>query len=236
MDGRALHPELRRIFRWIPNPPVRRPWQARLFTAATRRIPRRTPPDVTYARHELKPGVAVDIYTPSETQGFDRRTAKAALLWVHGGGLIVGASVQDHARCAATAQRTGIVVVSIDYRLAIDLPFPAALDDCTTAWDWLQSEAPRLSIDPDRVLVGGQSAGAGLAAALCQRLHDRSGPQPIGQWLFSPMLDDRTAALIELDSIRHFMWNNRSNRIGWSRYLDHEPGSGEPLPYAVPAR
>jgi acetyl esterase/lipase len=83
--------------------------------------------------------------------------------------------------------------------------------------------------------VGGESAGGGLAASAVQRLHD-AGAHPLGQWLFCPMLDDRTAARTELDDVGHFVWNNVSNRFGWSSYLGQAPGAPEVAPYAVAAR
>ena len=175
-------------------------------------------------------GVALRIYTP-EGGGNG-----AALLWIHGGGLVIGSAMQDDQFCADTARELGIVVVSTDYRLAPDFPFPAALDDCHAAWTWLQRSAAALGVDPVRVAIGGQSAGGGLAASLAQRIHDAGGVQPMAQWLFCPMLDDRTEARQELDAVGHFVWNNRSNRVGWSGYLGGAVGAEHVPEYAVPAR
>ena len=174
-------------------------------------------------------GVKLRVYTPE--QGGNG----AALLWIHGGGLVIGSAMQDDKFCADTARELGIVVVSTAYRLAPDAPFPAALDDCFSAWTWLQRSAGELGIDPARVAVGGQSAGGGLAASLVQRIHDGGGVQPVAQWLFCPMLDDRTAARRELDAVGHFVWNNRANRVGWSGYLG-AVGAERVPDYAVPAR
>jgi acetyl esterase/lipase len=160
----------------------------------------------------------------------------AALLWLHGGGYVIGDVVQDDAFCSATACELGVVAVSTNYRLAPEHSFPAALDDAVAAWQWLQQSAASLGVDQDRVAVGGSSAGAGLAACLVQRLHDAGGVQPVAQWLFSPMLDDRTAARRELDELRHRVWNNAANRIGWGAYLGAEPGGRHAPDYAVAAR
>lgn len=165
-----------------------------------------------------------------------RRTSRSALLWVHGGGYVIGHPRMDERHCADTAAQVGALVVSVDYRLAPRHPFPAPLEDASRAWDWLVSSAARLQVAPDRLAVGGQSAGGGLAAALVNRVRDTGGPQPAAQWLFCPMLDDRTAADQSLDARRHLVWDNARNRFGWRSYLGVEPGSPEVLPAAVPAR
>lgn len=154
------------------------------------------------------------------------------LLWVHGGGLVIGAAKQDDRLCAGTAGELGMTVVSIEYRLAPEHRFPAAIDDVRAGWEWLQAHAVELGIDPTRVAVGGESAGAGIAACLIQRLHDEAGVQPTAQWLFAPMLDDRTSDRHDLDAVDHWVWNNRANRFGWSAYLGSKAGE----PYAVAAR
>jgi acetyl esterase/lipase len=174
--------------------------------------------------------VSVRIYRPAV------RRSTAALFWIHGGGLVIGRAVQDDRTCALTARELGILVVSVEYRKAPEHPFPAALDDCVAGWHWLQGEAKWLGVDRTLIAVGGESAGGGLAASLAQRLHDSGETAPVAQWLFSPMLDDRTAMQRELDCVNHFVWNNRLNRFGWQSYLGCEPLSNEVAPYAVPSR
>ncbi len=159
-----------------------------------------------------------------------------AVLWFHGGGMVLGSPKQDDRMCADTAAELGITVIGASYRLAPEAPFPAAHQDAFAAWEWVQAHAVELGIDPSRVVVGGESAGGGVAAGLVQRLHDGAGVQPVAQWLFAPMLDDRTAARRELDSLDHLVWNNRANLYGWGAYLGDEPGAEEVAPYAVPAR
>jgi acetyl esterase/lipase len=193
---------------------------------------------VRLARTPVVPGVevrdraeaGVRVYLPRDG------ASGAALLWLHGGGLIVGAPTMDEGRCGAWARELGLVVVSVDYRLAPEHPFPAALDDARAAWWWLQGSAGALGVDPRRVAVGGASAGGGLAASLAQRLHDEGGVPPAAQLLLYPMLDDRTAARRELDGAGHLVWHNRSNRAGWSSYLGRAPGAPELPPYASAAR
>jgi acetyl esterase/lipase len=165
-----------------------------------------------------------------------KRTSQAALLWIHGGGYVIGTAAQDDAFCAAAAREFGIIVIGVDYRLAPEHPFPAPLDDCRAAWTWMGAESVVLGIDPLQIVVGGQSAGGGLAAALVQRLHAEGGAQPAAQWLFCPMIDDRTATDRELDKVGHRLWSNRNNRDGWHCYLGQEPGATELPPFAAAAR
>jgi acetyl esterase/lipase len=230
MHVSRLHPELRSVYRFVPNPPVHRSWFIRLSRPGGRfaRAPR-VPAGVRYEHAELGPGAGVHLFAPQARTG-------AALLWIHGGGLVLGAAAQDHAFCAELAASLGVTVVSVDYRLAPEHPFPAPLDDCFAAWRWLRAAAPRLGVDPRRIAVGGQSAGGGLAAGLVQRIHDEDDVLPAAQWLFCPVLDDRTAARTDLDDVRHFLWNNRSNRAGWSAYLGAAPGSAHVPTQAVPSR
>jgi len=173
-------------------------------------------------------GVKLRVYVPAEPSG-------AGLLWVHGGGLVLGAASMDDVLCGETARQTGVTIVSVDYRLAPKHPFPAAIDDCHGGWHWLQDPVDELGLDADRLAIGGQSAGGGLAASLVQRVIDE-GDRVAAQWLFCPMLDDRTAADRGNDSADHFIWNNRSNLVGWSSYLGGAVGA-ETLPaYAAAAR
>ncbi|SFR67756.1 Acetyl esterase/lipase [Agromyces sp. CF514] len=172
--------------------------------------------------------VRVRVFTPEEPNG-------SALLWIHGGGLVMGSAAGDDRFCGETARAVGAVVVSVDYRLAPKHPFPAANDDVRDAYLWVKTHAGELGVDPARIAVGGASAGGGLAAALVQRLHDE-GEVPAAQWLFCPMLDDRTAADRSRDARNHLVWNNRSNLVGWRSYLGVEPGAADVPEYAVPAR
>ena len=175
-------------------------------------------------------GVRMRRYEPA------RRVGDAGLLWIHGGGLVFGDARQDEALCAETALDLGIPIVSANYRFAPEHPFPAALDDVRAAWQWMQDHATELGVGAARVAIGGESAGGGLAASLVQRLHDEGGSQPVAQWLFAPMIDDRTAADVSLDAIEHWVWNNRANRVGWAGYLGGAPGGRDVPPFAAAAR
>ena len=224
-----VDPELRHSVARMPRLPVRRKWGRRVVRAL---VIRHGPGEPVEGADVgiLDEGQGMRLYTPAGGG------SGAALLWVHGGGYVIGDVVQDDAFCAATAHELGIVVVSTNYRLAPEHPFPAALDDIFAAWQWLQKSAGSLGVDQERIAVGGSSAGAGLAACLAQRLLDAGGAQPIGQWLFSPMLDDRTAARRELDRVRHRVWHNAANRTGWGAYLGTGPGGPHTPDYAVASR
>jgi len=159
-----------------------------------------------------------------------------ALLWMHGGGYVGGVPEQDDMYVIPFIQEAGVVVVSVDYRLAPDHPFPAPLEDCYTALKWLATQAETLGIDPHRIAIGGDSAGAGLAAALAQLAYDRGEIRPAFQLLVYPMLDDHTATRMDIDPEAHFAWNNNSNRFGWESYLNQPVGAATVPAGSVPAR
>lgn len=142
----------------------------------------------------------------------------------------------EHEVCAHYARELGILVVGVDYRLAPEHPFPAALDDCYAALRWLHDRAEQLGVDPARIAVGGASAGGGLAAGLAQRAHDLAEVPVALQVLTYPMLDDRTVLRRDHAGRGRILWTPASNRYGWTSYLGHPPGAAEPPPYAVPAR
>lgn len=229
MDIERINPELRRLYRWLPHLRMDWPWLLWLL----RRLPAPRPAAgtdrVAVEDHDLV-HAAVRLYVPRA------RANGAALLWIHGGGMLIGSIAQNDRECIAYADDLGILVASAEYRLAPEHPFPAPLDDCFEVWEWLQSRAAELAIEPGRIVVSGQSAGGGLAASLAQKIRDAGGVQPAGQALFCPMLDDRTAARRELDALKHKLWNNRSNFAGWSHYLGHPAGEAEERDHAVPAR
>ncbi|MCP2330201.1 alpha/beta hydrolase [Actinoalloteichus caeruleus] len=230
MDLSSIAPELRSHVRRMPRLPLRQRWARRLVRAAGATLP--APPEVagTSPRRPADAAPGVRVHRPHQVR------SDAALLWIHGGGLVIGSAAQDDRFCAETARDLGITVVAAEYRLAPEHRHPAALDDCHAAWTWVRDHADELGVDTARIAVGGQSAGGGLAAALVQRLHDLDQGRPAAQWLLCPMLDDRTAARRHLDSLRHAVWDNRLNRFGWRSYLGVEPGAPDVPPGAVPAR
>ncbi|MFC9790881.1 alpha/beta hydrolase [Rhodococcus sp. NPDC127528] len=173
--------------------------------------------------------IPVRLYTPT---GAPR--PMGALVWFHGGGYVFGDIASSERSCVAIAEDVGCLVVSVEYRLAPENPFPAGLDDGHTALTWVVEHADDLGVDPARIAIGGVSAGAGLAAGLALRIRDEKGPTLACQLLDNPMLDDR----METDSIREFtdtpLWTGAQAALAWSFYLGE--ARSEPSPYAAPAR
>jgi len=232
MDINQIHPELRKATASFPKLPV----TSRLGRAITRSLlplllPRiKTPEGITISKEKTAGGLNLRIYTPTGNKN------RAAMLYIHGGGMMIGSPAMDDALLANTASELDIVIVSPDYRLAPENPYPSAVDDCNSAWSWLLANAAQRNVDPKRIAIGGVSAGGGLAAGLVLRLKDEGGAQPAAQWLFCPMLDDRTAQNRSLDEINHFIWNNKMNLSGWSSYLGKNFGTDNVSHYAAPAR
>jgi acetyl esterase/lipase len=169
----------------------------------------------------LSSGVGVRLHRPA-----DGTQPGPALLWIHGGGYVIGSAQQDDVMCRRFARDVGVTVAAVDYRLAPEHPYPAPLEDCYAALTWL---AALPAVDPARIAIGGASAGGGLAAALALLARDRGEITPALQLLAYPMLDDRSASRPESPNYR--LWSPESNRFGWAAYL----GNADPN-VAVPAR
>ncbi len=196
------------------------------------------PPPGTDVRDQLVPPTAEGLAGPRvlvyERPG--RSRPGGALLWLHGGGMVMGRPEQDHRLCSRLVETLDILVVSVDYRLAPEHPFPAAMDDNMAALTWLHHNAAELGVDPSRIAVGGSSAGGGLAAALCQRARDEGGPPVCFQMLNYPMLDDRTVFATDHGGRGELVWTPESNRFGWTSYLGAPPRQVDERTHAAPAR
>ncbi len=179
------------------------------------------------------PELPVRIYTPADGNG-----PYPGLLYIHGGGFVVGNLDTEHASAAMIARQVGAVVVSVDYRLAPEHPWPAGLEDCYAALCWFHEQAGALKVDRGRIGVMGQSAGGGLSAALALLARDRNGPALCFQYLGIPELDDR----LENTSMRNFvdtpLWSRPNAELSWQYYLGEQfkPGDSDVPPYAAPAR
>ena len=169
---------------------------------------------------------SVRVHRPS---GLSERPP--ALLWIHGGGYVTGSAAMNDRAVRKMAAHLGALAASVEYRLAPEHPYPAALDDCYAALQWL---AARDDIDRRRILIAGKSAGGGLAAALTLRRMDAGLVGLAGQILIYPMLDDRTVWRSTATAARG--WTPQDNSFGWRCYLGREPGTGDVSAYAAPAR
>jgi acetyl esterase/lipase len=218
-----FHPELRSIARVLPRRAVSERWLPVVRSLSGLQA-RRVPGDVEV--HAVG-HVSVRLHRPPGTG------PHPAVLWIHGGGYVIGTAAQDDRLCRHLARELGAVVAAVDYRLAPEHPFPIPLHDCHDALVWLSS---RDDVDGARVGIGGGSAGGGLAAALALLARDRGQVRPVAQVLAYPMLDDRTVLRGDLDQRHMRLWDNRTNRFGWTSYAALPPGSPEITGLAAPAR
>ncbi len=157
------------------------------------------------------------------------------ILWFHGGGYALGfARMARMSRAAALIEKYGVVVLSPEYRLSGKAPYPAAFEDCYAALLYMKNNAEALGIRGDQLMVGGESAGGGLCAAVCLAARDRGEVNVAYQMPLYPMLDDRYT---ETSRDNHApFWNTRRNDWAWKKYL-RGLAEGEPTPkYAAPAR
>lgn len=162
------------------------------------------------------PAVRVCIYRPDSDEVDDRTLP--AIFYIHGGGFVLGRPEMADAYLDNLAKALRAVVVAVDYRLAPEHPFPAPLDDCHTALEWLVAEAPALGIDRHRVVIMGHSAGGGLAAALALRVRDQGQYRSAGLMMLYPMLDHRTgtpAAAVDNPTTGTLSWTRDANRFCW---------------------
>jgi acetyl esterase len=153
------------------------------------------------------------------------------ILWIHGGGYILGTPTDDRARMIA--EELACTVVSVDYRLAPEHPFPAGPEDCYAALLWIFENAATLKVDPTRIAIGGASAGGGMAAGLAQMNRDRDGPDLALQLLLYPMIDNLHDT-ISGKYVNHPVWNQTTSLNAWEMYLNGTPGREAP-PYAAAA-
>lgn len=180
---------------------------------------------------EGAPDVLVGIYRPTATQA-----AHPGIYWIHGGGMMLGRHTDAAAELIEAAERFGTVGVSVDYRRAPETPDPGPREDCYAGLVWMAENATELGVDPDRILIWGPSAGAGLTAGVTLMARDRGGPKLIGQLLNSPMIDDRDQTLSTHQYDGSGTWDRTMNLTGWSALLGERRGTDEVSPYAAPAR
>jgi acetyl esterase/lipase len=181
---------------------------------------------------EGAPEIRLRVYRPAEpAQG-----AAPALYWIHGGGMVVGQVEMDDPWLSDYSVQLGAVIVSVEYRLAPGHPYPAPQEDCYAGLVWTAKNTAELGIDPDRIAVGGGSAGGGLAAGTVLMARDRGGPAVAFQLLVCPMLDDRNITPSSQEFTEAVSWNRGANIMGWTALLGDRVGTDDVPAYAAPAR
>ena len=227
-------PELVPWLAAMPAVDLSEPARARAASAARRgQAPPYEPPIPLAVADRLVPGladdpdVAVRVYAPA-----GRSDVLPGLVYIHGGGFVIGSVDGDDTRTREIAGTVEAVVVSVEYRLAPEHPFPAGLRDCFAALTYLAKNAAELGVDPRHIGVAGNSAGGGLAAATALMARDQGGPELCMQYLSIPELDDR----LETPSMRAYTDTPVANRanviITWQHYLAGQQATA----YAAPAR
>jgi acetyl esterase/lipase len=224
-----IHPELRGRARFLPRVAVGKR-SLPLARAGMSLLARRRADGV-----EVEPvgDISVRVHRPGGDGDPADHGPLPALLWIHGGGMVIGTPVQDDDLCRSFARSAGCLVGAVGYRLAPEHPFPTPLEDCYDALVWLMG---RSDVDTSRVAIGGASAGGGLAAGLALLARERGLATPALQLLVYPMLDDRTVVRTDIDERNMRLWNNKSNAFGWGAYTGQPPGSPDVSPLAAPAR
>ncbi|OBH88631.1 alpha/beta hydrolase [Mycobacterium sp. E2733] len=213
----AVNPGLRKVARFLPRGyALHRGLKVQraimnLFSSTGRL---RDVPVATVDEH-----VTVRLHRP--TNGPHRAPA---LLWVHGGGTIMGHAAQDDKYLRKMSRRTGVAIAAVEHRLAPEHPYPIPVEDCYAALLWL---ARQPWVDPDRMGIAGASAGGLFAAALAHLARDRDDVKLAYQMLVYPMLDDRTGA--RPDGPKRLVWNETDNQLAWRWYLnDADPKQAAP--------
>jgi acetyl esterase/lipase len=178
------------------------------------------------------PDIRIVIYRPKAAP-----EPLPALLWLHGGGYILGRAYETDPFLHRIAHTIRCAAISVDYRPAPETQHPGPVEDCFAALSWLRENSATLGVDSNRLAIGGDSAGGGLAANLALLTRDRGAVLPDFQLLIYPMLDDRTVTATDLNPyVGEFVWTREYNALGWAALLGQEPGGTDVPPYAAAAR
>jgi len=223
----TLDPELAPIVEFLPDTTgsfddVAAAREAMAMMIPTGRLPGEELLDIVDVR--VDGGVPARLYRPKDAAG-----QLPGVLYIHGGGFCVGSMEIEHGGAVQLAAGLGVVVLNVDYRLAPEHPYPAGLDDCYAALEYLVALD---GVDPERIAVHGQSAGGGLAAAVALLARDRGGPAIFLQSLGIPELDDRLETVSMNAFVDTPMWSRPQAVASWKHYLGGMEADG----YAAPAR
>lgn len=233
----AYDPELAAAIPFLPTVDATDPIAGR--EVMTTLMSARPQPDTTGVQIEDRqipggtgdPDLNIRLYVP------DKRASNAVMYSVHGGGFISGDLEVDHPQNVKFARELGVVVVSVDYRLAPETPYPGPLEDVYAGLVWIDANADELGIDRERIVIHGVSAGGGLCAALALLARDRGGPHIAFQFLSVPEIDDRLTTTSMTEFTDTPLWNRPNAEASWRHYLGPELAGSDDVPiYAAPAR
>jgi acetyl esterase/lipase len=177
------------------------------------------------------PPVKVRLYRPA-----DARDGLPVIVWMHGGGWVLGGIELDDLMARQLAKDVRCAVVSVEYRLAPEHPYPAALEDCYAVVQWLAVEGAKHGIDTRRIAVGGGSAGGNLAAGVALLARDRGAPRLTFQVLIYPALDDRNLEQVGAGVAENLFWSRENMLLSWRAYLQDRQGTADVPIYAAPKR
>lgn len=173
---------------------------------------------------DLNIKVELETYRPKSSDKI-----RAAILFLHGGGYVVGAANQAEGKLSAWCENLNVFVASVEYRLAPEHPFPAGLFDSLACLKWLSNHASNSDIE--RIAIVGESAGGGLAAGLSLYARDHSNIDISLMALLYPMIDHTNIIMADDDNI---VWNQANNKFSWEAYLGKDIDK-KMLQYAAPA-
>jgi acetyl esterase/lipase len=235
VDRSMIHPELRKtgalIRTFLPSFTERK---FRLAKVMIKAVKGKCRSKLQYVQKYLPRAdgslLRICVYSP-----LSAKADVPGLLWLHGGGYALGTPEQDELFIRRFVEASGCVVVSPDYRLSVDAPYPAALEDCCSALLWLKEHGGEYGMRDDQIMIGGGSAGGGLTAAVSLHARDKKEVAIAFQMPLYPMLDDRMNTLSATNNDAP-LWNSKSNFISWKLYLGDLFGKPDIPVYAAPAR
>jgi acetyl esterase/lipase len=187
--------------------------------------PNVTKEDRTVPGPEGAPDVPVRLYRPATASG-------AGILFIHGGGMILGTVAGEDPVATMLCDVLGAVVVSVEYRLAPEHPYPAPVEDCYAALTWMAKSLDELGVDPAKLVVYGGSAGGGLTIATAMLARDRGGPALRFMMPIYPMIDDTNTTASSHEIVDVGIWDRAGNEEAWAWYLGGAPADA----YAAPTR
>ena len=214
----------------IPDIVERRAVSKRLLDAATAELPPNenvVTEDRVIAGPDGQAVVSVRVYRPASTVG-----ELPGIYHMHGGGMVMGSVDGDSLICTMLCEAINAVIVAVEYRLAPEHPYPAAVEDCYAGLVWMADNASQLGFDDKRLAIYGGSAGGGLAIATALMARDRGGPQLSFMMALYPMIDDRNESPSSHEITDVGIWDREVNLEAWDWYLGGKSADA----YAAPAR